>query len=321
MLAHYQRDEEAAVEWFVAAEAGARAVGDIRCLAFALNGLGNIANQLRHDYASARAYFEESLALNRTLPDGGRSHSNLGNLASVSYQQGDYPASQSYATAALALSRRLSDGESEAVSLSQLGSCCHARMEFAPAQVYYTQTLTICLKEGFRSRDVEALNCLASLARDVGDLQRARQHFEETLHLCQDLHYDNIERTAMIGMGWTLAAFGERDTARMMLLDALQRSAEAADLVQVADSLEGAALLARETGQPLVGARLLGAAWQIHERHPQAFHPHELLRYERLRQSLLSTLGQHVFGSARAEGEALTVEEAVVEALEWLELE
>src|SRR5262249_17375350 len=113
-LAHCLSDTTEASRLYGEMAERARARGNTRLLAAALNGLGLAAQWHRHDYAAARACLEEALALNRTLPDGGRSSANLLNLGRIALWAGDYAAAQAYATEALRLYRRRGELEAEA---------------------------------------------------------------------------------------------------------------------------------------------------------------------------------------------------------------
>ena len=72
----------------------------------ALANLGLVA--LDHgDYAAAKAYLEQALALHRQQGDRLGEANQLGNLGLVAQNQGDYAAAKAYLEQALALHRQL----------------------------------------------------------------------------------------------------------------------------------------------------------------------------------------------------------------------
>jgi predicted ATPase/class 3 adenylate cyclase len=315
-LAHCLSDTTEASRLYEEMAARARERGNTRPLAAALNGLGLAAQWHRHDYAAARAYLQESLALNRTLPDGGRSSANLLNLGRTALWAGDYAAAQTYATEALQLYRRQGELEAEAVALACLAEVSHAQGDHAQAQPLYAQAERINRDQGFRQRLLEMLCAQGELCLDRGELPRARQLFAEALTLAQEANDVETGRWARAGLGFALAAREKQQEAATHLAQALSLCQKAGDLWKLAFALEGAAALAAATGEPKRAARLLGAAGQVRERHPMAFHPNLRQRHRGIAQPVDTTLGAEAFDAAFAEGQTLTPEQAVALALE-----
>src|SRR5262249_32773170 len=81
----------------------ARANDDPSHLADALNGLGLAA--FHDDYEAARGYLEQSLAVNHSLPEGGRSLANLNNLCYLAMAVGDVETADRYGEMTASLAR------------------------------------------------------------------------------------------------------------------------------------------------------------------------------------------------------------------------
>ena len=98
----------------------ARAAGDPWLIARLLMSQGYIAMSL-DDYGLARARFEESLALQRTLANETEVTTSLLGLAYVALEQGDYATSQRLQAERLALEQQIGNRRGTAHALRTLG--------------------------------------------------------------------------------------------------------------------------------------------------------------------------------------------------------
>jgi len=110
----------------------------------ALEGAGAVA-YARSDYPTARASYEEALAILRTLNDRRGTADLLNQLGTVARKQGDYPAARGFHEQSLALYRELSGGPGTATYLNNLSpGLCECLEAFA----------SLAVAEGVRERAV-----------------------------------------------------------------------------------------------------------------------------------------------------------------------
>jgi tetratricopeptide (TPR) repeat protein len=81
-------------------------MGDQRRIAIVLGNLGALSQELQ-DYAAARSYYQESLALARTLKDSLAEARTTANLASLAFAQNDFLGARAYHLAALDIMIRI----------------------------------------------------------------------------------------------------------------------------------------------------------------------------------------------------------------------
>ena len=112
---------------------------------------------------------------------------------------------------------------------------------------------------------------------------------------------------------------GDHDGATPLFEEGVMLSEQVGDRANVAYCLEGLAMVAGARGQAERSARLFGVAEGLHEAvGVPVYIYYELHRslYERTMTAVHSRLREGVFEEARAEGRAMTFEQAVTYALE-----
>jgi predicted ATPase/DNA-binding CsgD family transcriptional regulator len=159
-------------------------------------------------------------------------------------------------------------------TLANLGVAAHGRGEIELAIDLHERALKVCLERGY------TLGAIRSL-RDLGDVERDRSDFDRSL-----AHYRG----------------------------ALDLLGEQADLRVVVDVLAGAALAAAVWRQPVQAARLQGAAERYRLQHGGEFLvPADRLAHERATDAIRAALSEPEIRAAWAEGQRLTVAEAIDE--------
>jgi hypothetical protein len=116
-----------------------------------------------------------------------------------------------------------------------------------------------------------------------------------------------------------LLSRGDHDRAGTLFKEGITLSEQIGDRANIADCLEGLAVVAEAQTQAKRCARLIGAAERLHEAvgvPVYVYHePHSSL-YERTVATVRSQLGDEGFERTRAEGRSMTFEQAVEFALE-----
>jgi non-specific serine/threonine protein kinase len=168
---------------------------------------------------------------------------------------------------------------------------------------------------GDRDGLIRALDVMAGAALWRGDREAGRPLLEERLAICRELGASDLLIQALGAMGHFVRDEGDYDLARSFYAESLSLRRKMSYQLAVAQSLEDFAALAGREGQAERAIRLLGAAELFCEtlgaRPPVAV----VAEYERTRAAGCMALGEAGFAAAWAEGRALSLEEAVADAL------
>ena len=108
---------------------------------------------------------------------------------------------------------------------------------------------------------------------------------------------------------------GDAASATAHLTESLALRRELGERLGIAECLEGLATVAAGTGQPERAARLLGAAEALREAIGAPLPPVDRPDHDDDDSATRAALGEAAFAAAWAAGRALTVEQAVAEAL------
>ncbi|HYM81752.1 MAG TPA: protein kinase [Candidatus Limnocylindria bacterium] len=230
------------------------------------------------DYASARPLVEESLATYRALGDRKGVARSLSGLGTVATYQGDLAAARRFSEEGLALYRELGEKRGVAVCLNNLGY----------------------------------------VAQCQGDLPRARELYDQALALLREVGDQEYVALSLADLGRMSTRLGEPATARAQLAEGLHSAQQLGVKNEAAYLLEAAAELLLALGNPAQAARLLGAAQAVREAMQIPGVPAEQQDRDALWLRLCSALSDDGAANAAAEGRAMSLPEAVEEALQGL---
>jgi len=151
-----------------------------------LNGAGLLAyHQL--DYAAARVYHGEALAIRRELGDRKGIAVSLNNVGIVALDQGDVGLARSMHEASLAIARELGNRHGIACSLGNLAMVAAERQDFAGARPLAEECLAIQRELGDQAGIAIGLHTLADLEFMQSDFESARAHLRESLTMLREL--------------------------------------------------------------------------------------------------------------------------------------
>jgi non-specific serine/threonine protein kinase len=241
----------------------------------ALNGAGNLA-RTRCDYAGARHFYIESLALKRELGDPRGVAIALNNLGVVACDAGDYAAARPLFEESLALKRELGDRRGIALALNNLGNVARYSHDGPRASRLHEESLTLLRDQSDAWGVALALNNLGRCARDSADLERA-------VALCSE----------------SLGIFGDLN-----------------DRWGIAYALLNLAYVALDRGHVDRAGRLLGAAEAMREAINAPLPPAELEDHERAVASARMRVGSSRLSTAWSAGRRMSLEEAIGFGLE-----
>ena len=299
-------------EWLEAALA--RTAGSPATLrAKALTGAG-ILTFLQCEYGPATALLEESLALYRSLDDRRGVASALQTLGSIARERGRYARAVALHEESLALQRELGDAEGIARSLDGLGFVAWLQQEYERAGALCAEALAV-----YRGlEDVEgvawSLVNLGAVAQHRGDHERAGELLDESLALSRRAGYKEGVAWSLNQLGIVEQRRGDHELATTLLLESLEIHRDLGDRWRAASVLEGLAGSIRERPERearLRAARLLGVAEALRETIGAPVPPCERAAYDRTVSELRAVMGEEAFAKARAEGRAMSLEQAV----------
>jgi predicted ATPase/class 3 adenylate cyclase/DNA-binding CsgD family transcriptional regulator len=148
---------------------------------------------------------------------------------------------------------------------------------------------------------------LAEIALVQGDLTAARRRADDAVSVAQGLHVTQ----ALVTRARVAIAQDDRDQAERDAHDALNRAAALGGQRIVPDALECLAALAVGTGAHQEAARLFGFAQALRSRTGLVRFKIYDAAYEASVAALREALGDNEFEAVRAEGEALSLDEAI----------
>ncbi len=278
----------------------------------------------RSHLSEGRRWIEAVLDLNRAEGRTGgappalpaRTEAYLLHVAGIlASMQGDYDRAVALHEAGMAAYRDLDHKRGVSASLRQLGVVAGAQGDYESGVRLHEQSLALARELG-GTWDVAFNVCaLADAVRGQRDLARATTLLEESLAL-----FRRLEDTW--GIGLALASLGDVACEVGDYAHASRLYEESLDLYQKAGlnfgvpiHLEGLARVAAAQGRPGRAARLCGASAALREEIGRPLPPADRPEHERTEAAARAVLGEAAFESEWAKGYALSLEEAITDAL------
>ena len=271
--------------------------------------------QLQGDIALGQVFLEESLAMHRQVGDLEGSSMVLLNMGVTARERGDVAQATALFEQALHIPQQRQDAEGIAWVQVSLGEVAILREDALGA----TDLLDVALAQ---FRKVESyvgvawtLNHLGHVAQLQGDYARAAAFHHESLGLFSGSGTDQS------GVGWALEGLGTAALAQGHLRAATTQYTESLRTFQelgdpgIIWSLAGLGSVAAMGDQAERAARLWGATEALRERSGKRVAPASRATYESALAAAQAQLGNEAFAAAWAAGRALSIDEAVAEAL------
>jgi predicted ATPase/DNA-binding XRE family transcriptional regulator len=282
--------------------------------AVVLCGAGWLAHN-QADGTSAKALFDESLVLARELEDPYSIAMALGGVAKKAQIQGDYPLAHTMGEERLRLCQNLAHTEEIAWSLDLLGSIAWEQGHTAQAIALSEECLALLREVGHIWGSALALRRIGYRTLILGDFVRATDQFQEALLLLQNLgDKAGIART-LRNLGDIASLQGNYERAFALFRESLTLDQDLADYVGIGLCLARLARVATEQAQPEQAARLFGATAALLSAARIPLAAVNRTDYDRDVAAARSQLDEPTFAAAWFEGRALTLEQAIAEAL------
>jgi len=291
-----------------------RGMRDMLGVADTISNLAIVAG-LQANYAQANAWYEEGLALHRGLGVPHEVVRTLTNMGSLAATQGDYVRAHGRYEEALALARSAGNRHAVATLLCNLGWLQHIQGEDQAAGTVLRESLSLSREVGDKRAQAAALQQLGAIAREQGEYRQAGALLEECIVLTRDMGDKRRLADGLAELGQVAADEQAYARAYALFTESVALNRELDDRRNVADLLERLAGLAGARGQGRLAGRLWGTAAAMRADLGAPLAPGQQARHDHAVASVRAAYGEADFAAAWAEGEALPLEQAIVEAL------
>jgi len=314
-LAFYHGDYAAMGAWLRESVALAKRAGDDACAARAILFLAYF-DAAEGDIGRARVHAEEALSLSRRRGDQDWTATAIYALANLDRRQGRYGRAQARYEESLARYRAEGNQWAAALPMWRLGELARVQGDAATARLLYEESLAIFGQFGDRMRMARPLGGLAELALEAGDLTIAEDLLERRLALQRAMDDKPEIGDALRLLARLAIERGDLGRAMTLLRDSVALLAVVGALHYTVRWLDDAGMLAEAMEQPARALRLWAASRTLREASGQPRKPVDHARIARGVAHAREALEPEMAASACIAGRALTLEQAIAEALD-----
>jgi non-specific serine/threonine protein kinase len=292
-------------------------VGDRTGSAWSMDMVGRYAIS-QGDYARAESLLEHAIALAREVKARWAMAQVLEGLGYLALVRGNLLDAQQRFGESLTLFRDLGDRRAIASSCSWIGYNAVLLGDYAVARARFGEALSISRELHSQSWYGFALLQLAAMARIEGSYEQSRRSIEEALAIARDIGARWLHGSGLAAAGWLARAERDNERAKALTAAALRLFNAAVFSRGIDGCLRNLGILAVEAGRVRRGACLLGASDRMGDLDRVIYGlllgNHEA--YLAYRATARTMLGDREFEAAWAEGQAMTLDQAVAYALE-----
>jgi len=288
---------------------------DYEGVAWCLNLLGQAGTWGYKDIEEAAARLSESIEIFKELEDDWGLAWSLRYLGQVIDLQGDHERSIELQKDALDRFEETGDIWNSAHSLYLMGGSIFQHGDFQEARWAYEQSLEKCKLVEDKVMAAHALRGLAQLAIKRNDLVQAGQLSRDALEALQKIGDDNCAAGAMRDLGEIARRQGDYEQASELLSQSLLSFEKLGNDSPVILTLEQFAALAGSSGRFERAARLLAVVETLLGDTFRAYQTIQI-EHELLVTSTRKHLGNQKFEQLWAEGAEMSLEQAIVYAIE-----
>ena len=290
--------------------------GSVESRAMALAGVGALASH-QGDFDRAEEALVEGLELlvgEQTERSEVKLHLLL-TLGHVELETEDYDKATRLFEESLSLSREEGNGWGLARSVMSLATVVHEQDELERATELYEEGMDLFRKQGDKLGLARCLNNLGLVMYSQGDLGRAAELTEESVSLLRELGAGADTAVGLCNLGWMVLLRNDIGRAADLFIECLDLAWDTGMKPIILPTLKGYACAIGARGEVRGAARLWGAAQALEAKgilKDTELPPDADLRISAVR----SSLGEQAWEESLAEGQAMTLEEAVSSALE-----
>jgi tetratricopeptide (TPR) repeat protein len=268
----------------------------------------------RYYYAEGRQWLAAVRAQDPQRHDPALRAKVLGMAGTLAEMQGDYAEAQALGEESLALSRTAGATMHSARALDTLGRLAYQQGRYAQAQALFEESVALSRTAGSTWATGVALCKRAMVARVQGHTVQANALAEEGLALGRAAGLPWLVAMAIAELGSTAYEQGDYGQAEAHFTESLALSWEDRDELGSALDLERLAAVAGARGQAVRAARLFGAAVAVYAAVGWFMPPVDRAIYKRDLARARAQLDELTWAAAWADGQAMTLEQAVAYA-------
>lgn len=292
-------------------------VGDTADTAVILHNLA-LAVHWRGDRQRAVQLWRESITLGRQLGTVWTLAYSQLELGYQSLLQGEYGEAGQLFRESLELSRRVNDTLGISFALRRMGDLAVTQGDYAQAHAYYDESLALRRAYGESRGIAHSLAACGHLSYLEHDYAAARTFLDESLARAEQsgnrLSYGYIATL----LGRVLLTQGNVRTAAALYRENLEIQRTTGSLSGIAEALGWFAGLAAVTGDSVRAARLLAAAESLHTATGSVRELEESFDYRQTLEIIRHHLSPETLTAAWSAGQALSVEQAIADALDMV---
>ncbi|MFN3257064.1 MAG: ATP-binding protein [Ilumatobacter sp.] len=237
-------------------------------------------------------------------------------LGSIARRRGDRASARHFFEASLATYRELGDLRGQGRVLASLGTVSFHEDDLEDARRYYEHSLELSRAAGDRFNQVNLLLSLGNLDRDGGDHESARSLYEQCLSVSREIHEIIGESVALNNLANLALTTGDPVLALDLHRHSLEIRHRIGFRIMLAESMVGIASADIALGRTQRAARLIGYAEYLADAVGGTFDPMERRLHEEARTTLDAELGEERHAALREAGRWLRLDAAVALALE-----
>jgi predicted ATPase/DNA-binding CsgD family transcriptional regulator len=234
----------------------------------------------------------------------------------TAYFQGDYPAARGFMKKGVSIFQKLNNKLRLSGVLIGLSWTFLALGEPGKAKASAERALYLGRQIEDAGVIAHALNHLGGLAWSQGKYDQADSLLAESQACFKEAQDPLWEAILYVSMGMVAQDRGDQARARFLYLEGLTRCWQLTDLWGIGLSLEKVALSAAAYGQLMQAARLFAVADTLFQSYGYALENQQRRRHEFYLSRVKDGLGAASFTAAWAEGQSLSLEQAVALALD-----
>ena len=235
------------------------------------------------------------------------------------YVRRDSDLARQQAEEALSICRRLGNDRDTAWAIMWLNVYYYGRLddadEYTRAVARSEESQLLLQRAGDKAGVAQALTNLGMIASIRGDFARARQATNESLAIARELGDQIREQILQLNLGDIALSTGDQEQARVRFREGLLSAWKQRNYPNAQYALASFVMLWIARSDYAPAARLLGAVEAITERTGVRMQPTPQADFDRATAALPPQLGDKAFDALRAEGGAMTVEQAIEYAL------
>jgi predicted ATPase/class 3 adenylate cyclase len=317
-LAQIQNDHASAGPIFLEGLAISRELRDKPAIGYFLLALARTWKRYRGGQ-DARYLLDESLEIFKGLGHRWGIALSLECRGNAALAQEDFATAGSCRAESIKIYRELGDKISLSFALNGLANVMMSQGNYDQPVMLYKESLAIFREIGHKWGIAETLRHLGEVARCQGNYNQAKILYERSLALGQEIGDKALIGASLHNLGYVSQHHGDYPQAVTLFTKSLIIFSEIDDKVLVALCLAGLAGQVQAMGYPKRAANLFGAAKPWFDAASNRFAPADQIEYQRNLTATRAELDEATFETAFAEGQKMSLEEALDLALKTID--